>query len=438
MKSIHAQIVAWTLGTLALSTVGFGLTTWWLSVTRLPSQDLIRRLQDFQLQGAREAAREGGPEALGRYLRQLDRSFDARHHLVGSDGVDLLDGRDRSEELSHARVRPWPPVLKPGAVLFASPPDGPRSRLLIEIRPSYRPMEFLPYYLWILPVVAGLGYALSAHLARPLRGLQRTVERFGRGELSARTGSTRRDEIGALSRAFDAMAGRIETLLVAERRLLQDVSHELRSPLARLALAVRLARTSGDRDAALDRVKREVDHLAALVEELLQLTTAEGDPEARRAEDVRLDGLLAVLIDDSTLEAEAKGCRLVPRMDGPQTLRGDANLLRRACENLLRNAIRHAPEGSAVEIDMRRSGDVLTITIRDHGPGVPPGEHEAIFEPFFRVDAGRSRDHGGVGLGLAITRRAVAIHGGQVIAENAHPGLRVTMRFPAPPPTPPA
>src|SRR5205823_13442735 len=115
--------------------------------------------------------------------------------------------------------------------------------LLIVVRPPFGPGSFWPYYLWILLVIAALGYALAIHLARPLRDLRRAVERFGRGDLETRIGSTRRDEIGELSRALDEMAGRIATLLAAERRLPQDVAHELRPPLGRLGFAIALARS---------------------------------------------------------------------------------------------------------------------------------------------------------------------------------------------------
>ena len=226
------------------------------------------------------------------------------------------------------------------------------------------------------------------------------------------------------------MAGRIETLLTAERRLLQDVSHELRSPLARLGFAVELARTSDDRGAALDRIQKDVGRLSDLVDELLQLTRAEGDPSARRARGGparrpapgRRRGLQA--------GGRGEGCRLVLHAGGPATVRGERELLRRAVENVLRNAIRYAPEGTAVEVDLRRREDAATIAVRDHGPGVPEDPWRPIFEPFFRVEGDRSRSSGGVGLGLAIARRAIALHGGTIAASNAGPGLIVTIELP--------
>jgi signal transduction histidine kinase len=256
------------------------------------------------------------------------------------------------------------------------------------------------------------------------------VDRFGRGDLAARVRSTRRDEIGDLSRAFDEMAGRIETLLAAERRLLQDVSHELRSPLTRLDVAVDLAFTSEAPGPSLSRIKRDIGRLSVLVEELLQLTRAEGDPSARDLEEVRLDELLRTLVEECLLEAEAKGCRLELRAQSACSLRGERELLRRAVENIVRNAIRHTPQGTTVDLGLELLSNVASIVVRDRGPGVPEDLLGAIFEPFFRVEGHRSRASGGVGLGLAIARRAVSLHRGRIMACNADPGLVITIELP--------
>lgn len=307
-----------------------------------------------------------------------------------------------------------------------------RYRFITLVRPWFGPPNILPYYGVIVLVIVGMGAALAMHLALPLRRLRRAMDRFGRGDLSARVRSPRRDEIGELSRAFDEMAGRIETLLAAERRLLQDVSHELRSPLTRLDVAVDLASTSEDPWTSLGRIKRDVGRLSVLVNELLQLTRAEGDPSALRPEEVRLDDLLRVLVDDCALEAEARGCRLTLVADGPCPVVGERELLHRAVENVLRNAIRHAPEGTSVDVRLHRPGDTAAITVRDRGPGVPEDLLGSIFEPFFRVDAHRNRSSGGVGLGLAIASRAIGLHRGRITARNVSPGLLVTIELPTP------
>jgi two-component system sensor histidine kinase CpxA len=275
-----------------------------------------------------------------------------------------------------------------------------------------------------------MGSILALHLAAPLRKLRRVVEQFGRGDLAARAGTKRKDEIGELSRAFDEMADRIETLLSAERRLLQDVSHELRSPLARLGFAVELAREGDERDEALARVRKEADRMTALVGELLQLTRIEGDPTAGKWGNVALHHLLDDIVSDCDLEAAARGCRLVLGSVQPVVLSGEQELLHRAVENIVRNAIRHTAEGTTVEIALELRGDMAMASVRDHGPGVPEAVLSDIFKPFFRVEDDRSRASGGVGLGLAIARRAVGVHQGKIAASNAHPGLLITISLP--------
>ena len=440
MRSIFTTILLWGVATIGVSLVGFYATSRFLDGGRPRSPDMMDKTQALQLEGARKALEEGGPDELTAYLRRLDEIFAAQHFLVDSSGKDLADGTDRSSLQARASSRMGhgpPPGNAPGVLTRIPPDGGPRLLIVIPPRP-HGGRDFLPYYLWILLVIALLGYALAVHLARPLRGLRRAVDRFGRGDLATRIGSKRPDEIGELARAFDRMAGRIETLMAAERRLLQDVSHELRSPLARLGFAVELARTGGDPKASLDRIKRDVDRLSALVDELLQLTTAEGDPHARVRELVGLDDLLHHLADDCVLEAEAKGCRLVVTEDGPSAVLGDRELLRRAVENVLRNAIRHAPEGTVVEVGLSSRPDLATIAIRDYGNGVPEEALGAIFEPFFRVDNDRSRSSGGVGLGLSIARRAIDLHLGRIEAQNARPGLRVEIELPVATDEPPA
>ncbi len=437
MRSIFSTILIWGVATVGVSLVGYYATSRLLDRGRPHMHggggDMMGKTQDLQLEGARLALEEGGPEKLAQYLQRLDELFQAEHFLVDASGRDLVDGTDRSALRARAvskSHRPSSTDSKIPAVLTRIPADG-GPRLLIAVPPRPRGGgDFLPYYLWILLVILLLGYGLAVHLARPLGRLRQAVDRFGRGDLSTRIGSSRRDEIGELARAFDTMAGRIETLMSAERRLLQDISHELRSPLARLGFAVEIGRSGGDPNAAFDRIKREVDRLSGLVDELLELTSAEGDPLARVVEPVRLDELLRDLADDCSLEARAKGCRVVLQEDGPASALGDRELLRRAVENVLRNAIRHAPEGSAVEVELRLQADRATISVRDRGTGVPEGSLEAIFDPFYRVDDDRSRASGGVGLGLSIARRAVELHRGTIGARNAHPGLLVAIELP--------
>jgi two-component system sensor histidine kinase CpxA len=218
--------------------------------------------------------------------------------------------------------------------------------------------------------------------------------------------------------------------LTAERRLLQDVSHELRSPLARLEFAIELARTSPDRAKAMDRIKKEADRLSTLVSELLQVTRAESDPQSRNLSVIPLRGLLEDVIGDALVEAEARHLALRLEAVEPLELRGDRELLRRAVENVLRNAIRYAPEATVVEISLRQQGEHALIALRDYGPGVPEESLPSLFKPFFRVQADRNRDSGGVGLGLSIAQLAVALHQGNIRARNGQPGLLVEIELP--------
>src|SRR5262249_22097069 len=153
-------------------------------------------------------------------------------------------------------------------------------------------------------------YLLAVNMATPLRVLAEKVEQFGRGDLSVRMQTRRSDEIGELGRSFDRMADRIQTLLTAERRLLQDISHQLRSPLARLSFATELVRTAEDKEAAVTRLKKETTRLTSLVSSLLEVTRAEGDPTERSLRPVRLDELLANVVEDCRIEADAHHCHV--------------------------------------------------------------------------------------------------------------------------------
>ena len=239
----------------------------------------------------------------------------------------------------------------------------------------------------------------------------------------------RGDEIGRLARAFNQMADRIQMLMAAERRLLLDISHELRSPLARLSVAVELARMGEDVESHLNRIQKEADRLNALVGELLQVTRAEGDASQRRSERVALDELVADVVEDGRLEAEARGCGIALEAQ-PVSIAGDPELLRRALENVVRNGIRYAPTGTDLEVRLSRRDRHACIEVRDHGPGVPEESLPRIFDAFYRVETDRGRASGGVGLGLAIARRAVELHHGSVSARNAHPGLAVQIDLP--------
>jgi signal transduction histidine kinase len=434
VRSIFAKIMLWFVATVTLSLFGYVTTMLVLSARMSGRESLNPRLNAIFLDDARRAFEEGGSQELDEYLKRLEEESDAEYFFTDARWKDLVSGADRSALPAKAalprRSRAWRFLPRSSEAVRVQRSGDRKYRLITVVTPRFGPWESLYYFFWVPILMAGLCYVLAIHLASPLRSLRRVLERFGRGDLSIRYHLSRRDEIGDLARAFNRMADQIVTLLSAERRLLQDVSHELRSPLARLGFAVELAKTSPDREAALGRIRKEADRLNHLVDELLQLTRAEGDPGARNLEQVDLAELLRTLVADCTLEAEVKECRLVLEAEAAAIAIGERELLLRAFENVLRNAIRHAPTGTPIVVDLSTREGCATIVMRDLGSGVPPESLGEIFKPFYRVEDDRDRSKGGTGLGLAIARRAVELHQGRISARNASPGLSVVIELP--------
>jgi signal transduction histidine kinase len=264
----------------------------------------------------------------------------------------------------------------------------------------------------------------------PIRRIAGSIAQFGHGDLSVRVGTRRADEIGQLGRSFDQMAERLERLIVSERRLLGDISHELRSPLARLKFAVKLARTSQDTNTALDRIERDVNRIASLVSDIVEITFVEADPALHGAEAVPIAEIIREIVRDCTVEADMRACRIAVTGSIEGEALGSRELLRRAVENVLRNAIRYSPGRTTIEISLAEQDQNAVIIVRDQGPGVPQDTLARIFDPFFRVEEARDANGGGSGLGLSIAMRAVQAHHGCISAENAEPGLRVRIVIP--------
>ncbi len=439
MRSLFVKTLLWFLATTAVAITGMVITTaLTFSATEARQSPFFMAL-NVQVEDAKDAWDTGGKPALAKVLAGFHSITGAEVIFTDAEGKDLLTDKLHPElkrRMSPRRPRPaqarqsaFPPFTRN---LIIARPDATRQYWLFLIEPRRNPMYWFirPQHLWVIGLVVLLCYAFTYHLTSPVKRLKKTVDRFGEGDFSARSDMNRRDELGQLATSFNLMADRIQTLLQAERRLLQDISHELRSPLARLGVAIELARSGEDRNSTLDRIQREADRLNALVGELLQVTRAEGDPTQQKHEPVRLDETLIELVSDAEIEANAKSCELKLTIDQPVTVLGDEELLRRAIENVVRNAIRYAPEHTAVEIDLKHAGDLAEVRIRDFGPGVPQESLTRIFDAFYRVDSDRNRSSGGVGLGLAIARRAIEPDKGNLHAENANPGLLVVIALP--------
>lgn len=288
----------------------------------------------------------------------------------------------------------------------------------------------------LLIVVSGLVcFGLAGYLSRPLREMREVATRLAGGDLQARVGAkvTRRnDEIGDLVGDFDTMATRLEALVNAQRQLLSDISHELRSPLARLHVALELARRKAGSGAEidLDRIESEADRMNDLIGRMLALARAEHTDE-QVSRPVQLAGVVRHVAEDADYEAQQAQKAVTVTIDADVIVPGDPELVASAIDNVIRNAVRHTHTGTAVDVEVTSTGREAVVTVRDHGAGVPDSELERIFTPFHRLDAARNRDAGGVGLGLSIARRTMAVHGGQIVAENAPGGgLLVTLRFP--------
>jgi signal transduction histidine kinase len=431
VRSVYAKITLWLFATLAVSLFAFLLVTQVVSSQTSRQTGQFGHMQSMELEEAREAYEGGGAPKLRAFIERMRRYLPGEHHLTDAKGRDILTGEDLSALLAQAEPEGSRPKHTRGPlIIVATSPDGLYHWLIVMTPPPLHLASYLPYYALIFGAVAFMCWLLAVSIGSPLRALARTVDRFGAGDLTARVNSRRKDELGELGRAFDRMAERIATLLSAERRLLQDVSHELRSPLARLSFAAELVRTADNREAAVARLKKEIYRLTDLVGALLQVTRAEGDPAATTPETLRLDELVDEVVGDCRVEAEARGCKIDFAEPAHLEIRGDRELLRRAIENVVRNSVRYAPPESAVDVQLDRAKDTARISVRDHGPGVPEEALQKIFQPFFRVDDSRDSSTGGAGLGLAIARRAVGVHHGDVWARNAQPGLQVCIELP--------
>jgi two-component system sensor histidine kinase CpxA len=434
----------WTAMVLVLVFTVLG--TAWLANERRES-DLER--QDALAREASQVLGENGVPGLTEWLRSQQQQLQAnrpdRIYVIDDAGKDLL-GRHVPDYLQ-ARVgrRPFPQQR-------ANRPERDErllSRLVSASNESFqlslsslrRPFGALgPREPMIIAGVltlllsAGVCFLLARYLSAPIQALRTATHRIAAGDLGVRVAGVvgkRSDALAQLAVDFDAMSVRLRALLESHQTLLRDVSHELRSPLARLQIALGLARRpAANLGQEFDRIEQEAQRLDDLIGEILSLSRLDDPARKLEQEDVDLPELLEQLVDNARLEAAPRAVTIELHSIPDLHLHGDRELLYRAIENVLRNAVRFSPVGGQVSVDATVAGTAIQITINDQGPGVPAESLQRIFEPFYRVSDARDRDSGGNGVGLAITARVVKLHDGTVTAANRPAGgLQVAIRL---------
>jgi two-component system sensor histidine kinase CpxA len=400
-----------------------------------------------------EEAERGRAPAASAYLEQVARETHLRACLFDSAG-GLIAGSDcGSFQSMTSHVTTSNPsafsmrygiarvalALQGGSgseYIFATElPAGPRAAIGID-RSSF----VLQWGIALL-VSGFICYLLTRYLTTPILRLRAASQQLAAGDLSTRAATVierRHDELGDLVRDFDAMASRIEELVSRQRQLISDVSHELRSPLARLYVALDLGRERKGDDPAFDHMEKDIGLLSEMIGRLLTVARLDTSSQPVPMTSVDLTQIVSQIVRDAAFESRERNGGVELTAPEQFFVQGDAKLLQSAIENLVRNAISYTEPGTPVEVllqsERRLNASFVRLTVRDYGPGVPEAELVNIFQPFYRVSDARDRQSGGAGLGLAIAERVIRVHGGTIRAENVAPrGLRVEALLPHPP-----
>lgn len=385
-------------------------------------------MDQLELDEARAALGQGGPPALRAYTDRLDKAFGGRHFLLSSQGTDLVTGTSRKSLLPSPPSTQYRGYIDNVFHLARRSADG-RFWFAVEGTANEQGPATWAYFLVCVLVTTGLLLFSLLYLVFPLRRIRDAMSDFGQGNMSRRLPSKREDEVGQLSASFNAMAEQIERSFRTERALLQDVSHELRAPLARLALAVHLAQQEHG-DPLLDQIETNVQRLSSLVGEITAFHQTWSTVENNRPlQNVALDQVVQRVAKESTMEAAMHSVELAVSAKPVLLHAARPDLIERVFGNILRNAILHSWQGGRVEVCVGSEAENAIVTVRDFGRGVPPELLERIFEPFYR-DQASNGSVPGLGLGLSIARRGAQWHGGTLRAENAYPGLRMIACFP--------
>jgi len=424
-----------------LSIMTFAVVVSWINqaviqrnVIEEPAAAFEDRLKRLNARLARDL-QDGGPRKVKRTLLGLPSGLRNHVFVLGADGKEML-GRERvlrkqkksrtkmvTSQLQDAKGSVYTLVTtgrRPPRTLLAPGPAGVGMRLGVAALIS-----------------ALMSLLLARYLAAPLGHLSRASRQFATGDLSVRVGAgleRRQDEFGQLARDMDEMAGQLQQLQQANQRLLRDVSHELRSPLARLRVALEIARNK-DRSVVADelnRIELESERLEKLIDEVLSLLRESSGTRELNLSGFDLADLLKDLVETVNYETGDGREPIALHADSPLYLDADRELLWRVFENLLRNALIHSGDAGGIEVIAHQTeGKQIMVTVSDRGPGIDEAQIKNIFEPFFRIDEARNRNSGGHGLGLAIAASAVRRHDGRISASNRRQGgLEVCVLLP--------
>jgi len=381
----------------------------------------IRRLASFEMSGRPAACDQQGGDSFF----VLDEHGTDVCGRTAPDAVLQFAARARGRaQREYGRVHSLWAVAQP------LPAQNGKTCVAVLLTPFHGPPWFPHLPPLAIPISALVTFAFAYLLTNPVRALRRAFRRFAAGDMTVRLPVSRsplRDWGGADVRTlmidFNEMADRIQALVQAHKTLLRDVSHELRSPLARLNVALELAREdAGEASKALDRAELESSRLNALIGELLSLSLMETIQDVPNRKAISVGGVVESLMSDLIFEAEARQCRVVHRKQNGCAVLGNEELLRRAVENIIRNAIRYSPPDADVTVETLTDNGKAIVRVCDSGPGVPEESLQAIFRPFYRVDSARQTTTGGFGVGLAIAERTVHLHGGAIHAFNQQTG----------------
>ncbi len=461
MKSLFLKIFLSLWAALALSMVLAIMVT----IALRPPRHAMESQAPQILAEVVNAYQTGGEHGAHGYLEELWHTQHVRAFAFDPAG----------HELSGRHVPPWIEDVRQGGSLRGGGPrhqgwmdslmpdrmvrqaltlDGKRYTLVLELPPGPRAF-FGPHdmpLLGIAVILSGLVcYLLAWSITSPVTRLRKAAQSLAAGDLSARTGAPvggGRDDLTELMRDFDRMAERIEGLVDSQSRLLKDVSHELRSPLARLSVALGLARqrvasevVAPELESSLNRIELEADRLNQLIQRLLTIAQLESGTDGLRKTELPLRELVEQVARDAEYETPGRRCRVTTEATAdpadPFLVEADPDLLRSAVENVVRNATRYTAEGTTVEVRLERrraanGEEEIIVRVLDSGPGVPEEALQMILEPFYRLDDARNRQTGGAGLGLSIADRAIRLHGGQLRASNRKEGgLEIEIRIPA-------